>query len=180
MENNVVVTTAFDHFAFGLVMDTREQVYIPASIVQKFDLHEMDVITAILAPNKGERVERTPWFAVYVTKHNGVDALAQAVQETEQEEEPIKQNAPQMTRSEAVQHILSDGSIYSTAKVAEIMSKITGVEISAANANYHLETLHQDGEVACAEISQSGDAKVGRRYWAKNTTSFTKAFNGGE
>jgi hypothetical protein len=185
MENDIIVTTAFDHFAFGIVKDSGEQVYIPSNIVQKFDIHELDTMRAIISPNRSERAGSVPWFTVYVTQHNGVDTAQNDEQEpkkdiatpmpVEPEEQPQE---PVISRCRVILELLKDGGVYSTAQVANHVSEVVGTDISSSNIQPYLFTLHRHGKVAVAEISQSQFGKVGRRYWAKKSSDIFVLLNG--
>lgn len=179
MENNIIVTTAYDHFAFGILMDSGDQVYIPSSIVQRFDLHETDVIRAITAPNRNDKSGSVPWFAVYVTQHNSKDVAQQKRKAEPRDEEPapLPTKRQEMSRYDAIMSVLSDGNVYSSNQIAKMVSHIVGSELTAGDISYYARSLHSEGKIACAEISQKSDAKVGRRYWAGSTAAFTKAFS---
>lgn len=57
--------------SFGVVMDTKEQVYIPANIGKACNLEVGMIYSAILVPNNHDLSSKTPWLAVKIDMGRG-------------------------------------------------------------------------------------------------------------
>ena len=65
MQEKIIITGTLDTgTSFGVVPETGDSVFIPASLARQFDMRVSDEYTATLAPNAADRRDVTPWRAV--------------------------------------------------------------------------------------------------------------------
>jgi hypothetical protein len=65
MQEKIIITGTLDTgTSFGVIPETGDSVFIPASLARQFDMRVSDEYTATLAPNAADRRNVTPWRVV--------------------------------------------------------------------------------------------------------------------
>ena len=65
MQEKIIITGTLDTgTSFGVIPETGDSVFIPASLARQFDMRVSDEYTATLAPNAADRRDVTPWRVV--------------------------------------------------------------------------------------------------------------------
>jgi hypothetical protein len=65
MQEKIIITGTLDTgTSFGVIPETGDSVFIPASLARQFDMRISDEYTATLAPNAADRRDVTPWRVV--------------------------------------------------------------------------------------------------------------------
>jgi len=65
MQKKIIITGTLDTgTSFGVIPETGDSVFIPASLARQFDMRVSDEYTATLAPNAADRRDVTPWRVV--------------------------------------------------------------------------------------------------------------------
>lgn len=162
MKTRVIVTKAAEHFGFGVIENTGERVYIPASVIMQAPTHEGDKIDVYVSENSRDEKGLTPWFVTY-----------RFVDEEPAAPEPVKQYTP-MTVSEQIQEILETASnkIFTTAMVADRMNELSDRQFTSRNIAPYLVSLHKKGIVARASINQIESTQPRISLWTLEFKNF--------
>ena len=65
MQEKIIITGTLDTgTSFGVIPETGDSVFIPASLARQFNMRVSDEYTATLAPNAADRRDVTPWRVV--------------------------------------------------------------------------------------------------------------------
>ena len=161
MKKEIIITNVRDTFAFGITADTYEQVYIPRSIVAKFDLEPDDEVDCIVIPNANDHNGTVPWFATFM------------VDIGEEEEEPAPPPAPKLNVKDAVYDVIAKTNrIFASSDVAEEVNKRHGTDFKADNISTYLDSLHGDGKVARAMVNQTKSDHAKYSLWAHDLNTF--------
>ena len=166
MKREIIITNVRDTFAFGITTDTYEQVYIPRSIVSKFDLEPDDEVDCIIIPNANDHNGNVPWFATFI-----VDA---GDDEDEEEAAPPPPPAPKLNVKDAVYNVIAKTNrIFASSDVAEEVNKRHGTDFKADNISAYLDSLHGEGKVARAMVNQTKSDFAKYSLWAHDLNTFT-------
>ena len=139
--------------AFGVRVDTGEQIFLSPAVVRGSELYEGEVVDVIIVPN-AHRDATTEWFGIRVCRENTP---------------PLEPKPKPMTIDERAYATLkiTDGYL-TTAEMAESLHTDTSL---AHNA---LLRLFNTGKIAKADVyASSGQARPSFCLWASSAAVFT-------
>ena len=168
MKKTIIVTHASPTFGFGVDEDSYEQVYIPASLIQRSQIEVDDIIDVLVRPNDNERNAEVPWFAFYIID-DVIDDEPEIAPQAEPEPEPFDM------MKEIYQTVCELDGVATTNMIADLTSLRVNREIIGANISVYLRQLHENGKIAKAGINQSpSDRRAVFALWAKDVATFRK------
>ena len=146
--------------AFGIRIDTGEQVFIPSAVVRAARIEEGETAFAAIAPNRHEN-EATPWFCIRINRNATPPAAA-----------PITMMAPptppvKTIDDRALSIILNADGYMTTSEVAADL----GTDSSLAH-NALLRLFNQ-GKIAKADVyGAGGQSRPSFCLWAASAQTF--------
>jgi len=134
----IIITGILDtRTSFGVIPDTGESVFIPASLARQFDLAIGEDYEAMLAPNAADRRDTTPWRAIKLT---GAPVMPEEGLEEDWDDQDVLDILTDHDCSMLAQHV-----------TMELLGSNTRQEVS--DVTVALDDLTKRGEAARAVIS---------------------------
>ena len=157
MEKQIIINNILESgTAFGVIMDTGEQVFIPSAIMKASDAELFTTVTAVLVPNQFQ-ADRTPWLAAAVKSGNPAPAPA----------------APSNNMAERDQSVLDALEAFTYAVTSEI-AEATGIDPKSVNNS--LNRLFAAGKIAKADVFGSpGQTRASIVLWSIDAKRFMEA-----
>ena len=145
--------------AFGIRIDTGEQVFIPSSVVRATQIEEGETAFAAIAPNKHKN-EATPWFCIRINR------IAAPVTPTSAH--TAEPTPPVKTIDDRALSIILDADGYMT--TAEVAADLGTDSSLAHNA---LLRLFNQGKIAKADVyGAGGQSRPSFCLWAESAQAF--------